>query len=70
MNTYKVRHVVLCEVQAWSIVKADNFEAALLEVAKITIPTSSGNGYYYDHEVISDQEIISVDVELSRDRSR
>jgi hypothetical protein len=38
-----------------------------MEVAKITIPTSSGNGYYYDHEVISDKEIISVDVDLSRD---
>jgi hypothetical protein len=67
MNTYKVRHVVLCKVQAWSIVNAENFDMALAEVAKITIPTSSGNGYYYDHEVISDEEIISIDVKIDKD---
>ena len=64
MNTYKVRHVVLCKVQAWSIVTAENFDMALAEVAKITIPTDRGNGYYYDHEVISDQEIIAVNVTI------
>jgi hypothetical protein len=37
---------------------------ALAEVAKITIPTDRGNGYYYDHEVISDQEIIAVNVTI------
>lgn len=63
MKTYRVRHVVMCEVQAWSIVKAENFEQALAEVAKITIPTSSGNGYHYDHEIISDKQIISIKIE-------
>ena len=63
MKQYKVRHVVMCEVQAWSIVEAENFEQALAEVAKITIPTDRGNGYYYDHEVISDQYIVSVKIE-------
>ena len=67
MNTYKVRHVVLCRVQALSIVNAENFDLALAEVAKITIPTSSDNGYYYDHEVISDEEIISINVEIAKD---
>ena len=67
MNTYKVRHVVLCEVQAWSIVTAENFDRALAEVAKIAIPTDRGNGYYYDHEVISDQEIISIEIKLPKD---
>jgi len=64
MKQYKVRHVVICKVQAWSIVTAENFDMALAEVAKITIPTDRGNGYYYDHEVISDQEIIAVNVTI------
>ena len=62
MNSYKIRHVVLCNVQAWSIVQAENFEAALIEASKITIPTDSGNGYYLDHEVISDKKIISMEM--------
>jgi len=66
MKQYKVRHVVLCEVQAWSVINAENFEAALEEAAKITIPTSSGNGYYCDHEVISDKEIISIEIEIDK----
>jgi hypothetical protein len=64
MNTYKVRHVVLCKVQAWSIVKAEDFAMALAEVTKIAVPTDRGNGFYYDHEVISDEEIISIDVTI------
>ena len=67
MKQYKVRHVVLCKVQAWSIVTAENFDMALAEVAKITIPTDRGNGFYYDHEVISDEEIISIDVKTDKD---
>ena len=63
MKQFKVRHVVLCEVQAWSIVNAENIEMALAEVSKITTPTSSGNGYHYDHEIISDKEIISIEIE-------
>jgi hypothetical protein len=63
MNNYKVRHVVLCHVQTWSIVKAENFEMAMAEVAKITSPTDRGNGYHYDHEVMSDKEIISIEIE-------
>lgn len=63
MNLYKIRHVVLCNVQAWSIVEAENFEAALIEASKITTPTDTGNGYYCDHEIMSDKEIISVEIE-------
>jgi len=36
---------------------------ALAEVAKIAIPTDRGNGYYCDHEVMSDKEIISIEIE-------
>jgi len=62
MKTFNVKQVVLCEVRVWSMVDAEHFNEALDKVAKIEHPTDRGNGYYYDHEVISDKEVISAEI--------
>lgn len=64
MKTYKVEHIVLCEVRTWRTIEAANSQELLTKVAAIETLT---DGNSCDYEIISDRESIQIFVkEITR----
>jgi hypothetical protein len=59
MATFRVNHIVLCEVSTWRTIEADNFDDALLKVAAIEYVTDSSSCNY---EIVNDVKIESVTI--------
>ena len=58
MKKYMVKHLVLCEVNVWRTIEAENYAAALAQVVAIEYLTDTSTGA--DHEVINDIEVKQV----------
>ena len=60
MKKYTVKHTVICEVNVWRVIEAENYADALAKVAAIECLTDTSNGA--DHEVINDLEVKQVSI--------
>ena len=60
MKKYMVKHTVVCEVNVWRVIEAENYADALAKVAAIECITDTSNGA--DHEVINDLEVKQVSI--------
>jgi hypothetical protein len=58
MKKYMVKHLVLCEVNVWRTIEAENYADALAQVAAIEYLTDTSSGA--DHEVVNDIEVKQV----------
>jgi hypothetical protein len=59
MALFNVAQTVLCEVNVWYTVEAENETEAAAKVALINCPTCV---YGRDFEIIGDNEILSTDI--------
>ena len=60
MKKYMVKHLVLCEVNVWRTIEAENYADALAKVAAIECITDTSNGA--DHEVVNDLEVKQLSI--------
>ena len=60
MKKYMVKHTVVCEVNVWWVIEAENYADALAKVAAIECITDTSNGA--DHEVVNDLEAKQVSI--------
>ncbi len=60
MKTYMVKHLVVCEVNVWRTIAAENYADALAQVAAIEYLTDTSTGA--DHEVVNDIEVKQVSI--------
>lgn len=58
MAKYRVEHVVICEVNVWRVIEADNYTEAMGKVSSIQTITSTSEGA--DYEIITDMEIKEI----------
>ena len=64
MKTYKVEHIVLCEVRTWRTIEAANSQELLAKLAAIETLTDSST---CDYEIIRDRDAIEIDItEITR----
>jgi hypothetical protein len=60
MKKYMVKHLVVCEVNVWRTIAAENYADALAQVAAIEYLTDTSTGA--DHEVVNDIEVKQVSI--------
>lgn len=61
MKTFKVTHIVLCEVATYRTVTAENYTEALAKVAAIETYTATGV-MECDYEIISDRNVLLMEM--------
>ena len=60
MKKYMVKHTVVCEVNVWRVIEAENYADALAKVAAIECIPDTSTGA--DHEVVNDLDVKQVSI--------
>jgi hypothetical protein len=62
MPRYRVTHIVLCEVACYRTIQAENPQELKAKLESIETYTCDDDSMSVDTEIISDREVISVDI--------
>lgn len=60
MRSYKVTHIVMCEVETYRVINAENEEDLFRKIAAIQTYTDTGDGS--DYQIISDVAVKQINI--------
>lgn len=60
MRSYKITHIVLCEVETYRVINAENEEDLFKKIAAIQTLTDTGDGS--DYQIIGDVAVKQINI--------